>query len=97
MDGATPLNGILGAILGETASQQKQRLEEASKQAKDITGLVRKKEKKPAEETTGSTQPANGVSPGLEPKAGTKRKVEFADEAVELDSSKRARVEDDDG
>lgn len=46
LDGSTPLNGILGQILGESKDEQKKRLEEASLGAKDLTGLVRRKKAK---------------------------------------------------
>ena len=43
IDGSNPLTGILGSILGESPAAQKARLEEASKAAKDLTSLVKKK------------------------------------------------------
>ena len=56
-DGSNPLVGILGSLLGESAAQQKSRIEEATKSANDLTGMVRKKKPeaaaaKPAEATT---------------------------------------------
>lgn len=39
------LAGILGETLGETPEQVKARLEEAKKNANDLSGLVRKKQK----------------------------------------------------
>ena len=45
IDGSTPLSGILGQILGESPEEQKKRLEQASLEAKDLTGLVKKGKK----------------------------------------------------
>ena len=44
-----PLGGILGAALGESASETKARVDEASKTAVDLTNLVRKRKPKDAE------------------------------------------------
>lgn len=78
IDGATPLSGILGSILGESAAEQKARLEEATKGAHDLTNLV--KRKKPAAEGRQEelqTTAANGNGKRkLEP-------VEDQDEAVD--------------
>ncbi|MCJ1477852.1 hypothetical protein MMC13_006525 [Lambiella insularis] len=61
IDGATPLSGILGSILGESPEAQKARIEEASQSAKDLTNLVRRKrpagsevEEMPEKEVTSS-------------------------------------------
>ncbi|MCJ1386811.1 hypothetical protein MMC17_009939 [Xylographa soralifera] len=43
VDGATPLSGILGSILGESPESQRARIEEASQGAQDLTNLVRRK------------------------------------------------------
>lgn len=43
IDGSSPLAGILGSMLGESPAAQKARVEEASKGANDLTGLVKKK------------------------------------------------------
>ena len=40
---------MLGSILGETPAQQKVRIEEATKKANDLSGLVRHKKKPKAE------------------------------------------------
>lgn len=60
-----PMSGILGAALGESAADAQARIEEAKKGAKDLSGLVRKKEKKPdAAETHGkrkAEEPADGT------------------------------------
>ncbi|KAL6878546.1 hypothetical protein J3F83DRAFT_722981 [Trichoderma novae-zelandiae] len=45
-DGANPLGGILGAAFGQSAAEVQARVEEAAKNAVDLTGLVRKKKAK---------------------------------------------------
>lgn len=101
LDGSTPLNGILGAILGETRDQQKQRLEEITKDAKDITGLVRKKNNPIEADAASAPAPSsnvtksNGLSTESDAKASTKRKVDFAGEASEIQAVKKAKVEED--
>jgi len=82
-------NGILGAALGESTSQKGARVEEAKKNATDLSGLVRKKQKEPAkaeEAAAAAATPTNGETNG-------KRKAE---ELVEVASqeSKKARVEE---
>jgi len=64
-DGSNPLVGILGSLLGESTAQQKSRIEEATKGANDLTGMVRKK------------KPATSAKPA---EASTKRKLEDDDE-----------------
>lgn len=49
--GADPMvGGILGAALGESSTETEARIEEAKKTATDLTGLVRKKDKRKAED-----------------------------------------------
>ncbi|KUI62905.1 NASP-related protein sim3 [Cytospora mali] len=81
--GVDPMGGILGAALGESNAETEARIEEAKKTATDLTGLVRKKEKKttPAAEA-GSSSAFNG-----------KRKAEEG-VAVE-EGSKKARTEEE--
>lgn len=43
---ANPLGGILGAALGESSAEAQARIDEASKTATDLTGLVRKRKPK---------------------------------------------------
>ena len=86
IDGAAPLSGILGSILGESAGAQKARIEQATEQANDLTDLV--KRKKP----TASTEADLGQN-GT-PTTGSKRRVGFAEEVEELGTGKRAKVED---
>jgi HAT1-interacting factor 1 len=77
-----PLGGVLGATLGESPAEQAARIEEAKKTATDLTGLVRKKEKKSTDTATpeSSTNGTNG-----------KRKAE---DDVEEGENKKAKVED---
>ncbi|THZ16268.1 hypothetical protein D6C89_09346 [Aureobasidium pullulans] len=44
-----PLRGILGGMLGETPKDQKMRIAEATANANDLSGLVKKKKVKPVE------------------------------------------------
>ncbi|KAH0537114.1 hypothetical protein FGG08_006076 [Glutinoglossum americanum] len=82
-DGSGTLGSVLGSILGESPIEQKARLEEASKNAKDISGLVRRKKHVSVPNEMGKAE--NGVN------GNGKRKVEL----VEAEgSSKKARVED---
>lgn len=97
LDGSTPLNGILGQILGESKEEQKKRLEEASIGAKDLTGLVkRKKAKSPTTEekvamgdatinghaTTHSKRKADGITDEVQNQgSGKKAKVEVSIDA----------------
>lgn len=63
-----PMMGILGATLGESKAEAEARIQEAKKTATDLSGLVRKKEKKteePASETGGKRK-ADGPADGDE-------------------------------
>lgn len=75
-----PMSGILGAALGESPAQAQARIEEAKKGAKDLSGLVRKKEKKP-----------EAAEPEPEPETNGKRKAEEPAEGT--DEAKKAKVE----
>lgn len=86
IDGANPLSGILGSILGESPEAQKTRLEEASKDANDLTNLVRRK--KPAHDDTGSGAKDVPVA------SSGKRKLEAVDESEDSSRGKKAKSED---
>ncbi|KAI0812218.1 hypothetical protein GGR55DRAFT_640830 [Xylaria sp. FL0064] len=73
-----PLTGLLGQAFGESSSEQAARVEEAKKNAKDLSGLVRKKAK---EEPKPEPEESNG-----------KRKAE--DPADGEDDPKKAKVEE---
>lgn len=72
------LKGILGSIVGQSATDQKARLDAVSKDATDLSSLVRRKPNKPAQ----PAQPAQ---------QGSKRP---AVDDEEDEGSKRARVDD---
>lgn len=81
-----PLGGILGATLGESPAEQAARIEEAKKTATDLSGRVRKKEKKPVGEATPEpTASTNGTN------GNGKRKAE--DDDAEEGDSKKAKVD----
>lgn len=90
---ANPLGGILGAVLGESSAEAQARIDEASKKANDLTGLVRKKKAKPesqAETAPAADAGAAGSTAGAE--TNGKRKAE--DEPTEDEPVKRAKTED---
>ncbi|KAL8985713.1 MAG: hypothetical protein Q9205_000664 [Flavoplaca limonia] len=87
-DGLTPLKGILGSMLGESPAAQSLRLDEASKGAKDLSNLV--KRKKPTADPT-PTIGEEDIS-----KTNGKRKVGFVEEVVEVGTGKKARLSDGD-
>ena len=82
-DGSDPLRGILGAMLGESPTQQRARIEEASRNATDLTGLV-KHRKKPQGDSSAVEMAVNGSS---------KRKADVEDKD-ERTNSKKAKVGD---
>ncbi|KAL9108550.1 MAG: hypothetical protein Q9227_006636 [Pyrenula ochraceoflavens] len=86
--GATPLNGILGQILGESKDEQNKRLAEASAQAKDISGLVKKK---PAKSPSAAVPQGSSNVDTASVNGNGKRQAE---EVVEDSSSKKARVDE---
>lgn len=95
IDGANPLSGILGSILGESPAAQQARLTDASNNATDLTNLV--KRKKPAAADGEPSQPQNAKSGDTAvdaPKPQGKRKVEFDEEVVEVGTGKKARLSD---
>ncbi|KAF8422717.1 hypothetical protein EV426DRAFT_605188 [Tirmania nivea] len=66
---APMISGLLKSVLGETQAEQKRRLQEVIEGAKDVSGLVRKKEKKAAAEVA-----VGGAAPT--PAERAKRKLE---------------------
>lgn len=86
IDGANPLSGILGSILGETQEAQESRLAEASKSANDLTNLVKRKKHAKTEkqiDDDGSILQSNG-----------KRKVDSAEIDEGLVTGKKAKMDD---
>lgn len=82
-DGSDPLNGVLGAMLGESPAEQKARIEQAMKSANDLSGLVRHK-KKSAETEQATARETNGSS---------KRKL-GEDEDEGRERAKSARIDE---
>jgi len=72
------LSGVLGQVLGESPADQKARIEEAAKNARDLTGLVRHKKKPKVEDGEAETA-TNG-----------KRKLEEAE--VGNGEAKKAKI-----
>ncbi|KAL8404137.1 hypothetical protein RB594_009122 [Gaeumannomyces avenae] len=101
-----PLSGILGAALGETPGQVEARVQEATKNATDLSGLVRKKKAPAAEEEKPAVVDADGANgsaanananANANAKSNGKRKLDETDadaEASDDSTSKKARVED---
>lgn len=89
----------MGSILGESPAAQKEKLDEASINANDLTGLIKRSGKKGV--TTTNTNTTTAAGPGAEKvhhenaNGNGKRKVEFGDEFVE-GSGKKARLPDED-
>jgi HAT1-interacting factor 1 len=72
-----PMSGILGAALGESAAETQARVLEAKKNANDVSGLIRKKEKKPeAEQVSGANGKRKAEEPADDAEASKKTKVE---------------------
>lgn len=80
-----PLRGLLGSLLGETPDAQRTRIEEATKGANDLTGMIRKKKAKVTEE-------GKAVVNGSGQATGKRKAV--AEERSIREDGKRARVED---
>lgn len=85
------MTGILGAVIGETPAQTKARVEEASKKANDLSGLVRKKAKDaPAPAPAPEAAPAEAT----ETNGSAKRKAEEDAPAEEESTAKKAKVDE---
>lgn len=74
-----PMTGLLGAALGESKAETEARIQEAKKNATDLSGLVRKKEKKAEAETEA---------------AGTNGKRKAEEPALGVEEVKRAKTEE---
>ncbi|CAF9935967.1 MAG: hypothetical protein ALECFALPRED_006648 [Alectoria fallacina] len=85
-DGSNPLSGILGSVLGESPAAQKARLEEASRGAKDLTNLIKRKKSAEGE--------VSKVSEPLGSQSNGKRKVDFKDEVEEVGTGKKPKISD---
>ncbi|KAL2357774.1 tetratricopeptide repeat protein [Cryomyces antarcticus] len=89
--GSNPLAGLLGSMLGASPAHQKARIEEATKGANDLTGLVKHK-KKPAVEKDTSAVSGASITNGA---GKDKRKLEFADEADQATEGKKVKFDDE--
>lgn len=96
------MTGILGAVIGETAAETKARVEEATKTANDLTGLVRKKKAKDTPAATDApvadAAPAateTEATPTTETKADTNGKRKAEDEAPVEDEVAAKKVKTD--
>ncbi|KIX03905.1 uncharacterized protein Z518_07458 [Rhinocladiella mackenziei CBS 650.93] len=103
------ISGILGSIMGSsaTAEERKEKLAQVSETATDLTGLVKRKKPKSAQVNGGgesgigsaASTPAplpvvaEGSGSGMA-KSNDKRKVESMDDLEEVESRKKAKVED---
>lgn len=91
------MTGILGAVIGETAAETKARVEEATKTANDLTGLVRKKKAKdtPAADVAPAATETEAAAT-TETKADTNGKRKAEDEApVEEEvAAKKAKTDE---
>ena len=77
-----PLGGILGEMLGESPQALKARVEEASKEANDLSNLVKhKKRPTPVADAPASNAESNG-----------KRKADHSLEADETNDAKRQKT-----
>lgn len=92
----------MGSILGESPAAQKEKLDEASINANDLTGLIKRSGKKGVTtiNTNNTTTAAAAATGPVAEKArhensngNGKRKVEFDDEIVE---GKKAKLSDED-
>lgn len=85
-----PLRGILGQVLGEDQAAARKRIEEAMSGARDLTGLVRKKQP-----VVSTTPVAVGTAKPTE-NGGAKRKLHDLQEEEEevVEESKKAKVSD---
>ncbi|TKA64724.1 hypothetical protein B0A49_07991 [Cryomyces minteri] len=89
--GSNPLAGLLGSMLGESPAQQKARIEEATKGANDLTGLVKHKKKPAVEKDTSAVGGASGTNGA----AKGKRKLEFAGEVDQATEGKKVKFDDE--
>lgn len=83
--GVNPLGGILGTTIGESPADAAARIEEATKNATDLSNLVRHK-KKPKPTEVAAAQPSDNTNG-----ANGKRKAD--DLAEDSDNAKKAKVE----
>jgi HAT1-interacting factor 1 len=81
-----PMAGLLADMLGESPAQSKARIEEATKNANDISGLVKHKKKPKVEASSGAAASQTNLA------TNGKRKLDESD-AMETEG-KKAKHED---
>ena len=91
-EGADPMTGILGAVIGETPAETKARVEEATKTANDLTGLVRKKKTKDAPAADAPTETATESK--TETNGNGKRKAEDDAPVEDEAAAKKAKTDE---
>ncbi len=84
--GSKSVGGILGSLLGESPAAQKARIEEATKEANDLTGLVRHS-KKPENQVGNSSTAMQSTRNG----PLSKRKAE-SERIDKVDGRKKAKL-----
>lgn len=87
-EGDDPLRGVLGAMLGESKADQQKRIQEATAQANDLSGLVKHKKKAKVEDAT------DGAAAGSEMEGKGKRKA-GEDGVGESNGGKRVKFENE--
>ena len=83
------MGGILGPAVGESPAEAQARIEEAKKNATDLTGLIRRKGKATETADTSGDDPTESTGTAT----NGKRKAEDL-EPEEAGGSKKAKVED---
>jgi len=85
MDGpAAAIRGLLGSMLGASPEEQKKQLEEAKKNANDLTGMVKRKTKEAVPAAAGVKRKADDGAAADAKDNGKKARVEDADGEDEL-------------
>ncbi|KAL1310917.1 hypothetical protein AAFC00_001143 [Neodothiora populina] len=90
-DASNPLGGILGSILGESAAAQKAKIEEATKSANDLTGLIKHKKKRQPEPSAIKQEDGSAALTTDVEANGGKRKAPTEGEAEEEASGKEGK------
>jgi HAT1-interacting factor 1 len=102
------ISGVLGSLLGSgaTEEQKKEKLAQVSETANDLSGLVKRKKPKGPQASGGDSGFGSSAStPAAAPPAlaegsssssakPSKRKVNFVDEVEDVETGKKAKVED---
>lgn len=92
--GDNPLSGILGAALGESAAATAARVDEAKKNATDLSGLVRRKPGNKESEDNQAEKQSEAPAEPVEASTNGKRKAE--EPAADEEDAKKTKIEDQD-